>query len=96
MFYDLNQLRTLKLKRRRRKKKFAHVFSTFPSMERSFSDGFLDSPRLVRFEGEHSKSRILMLLELMNMETANLVYQNTTIKPSRMLRTNEEMQTVYQ
>lgn len=33
-----------------------------------------------------STSRVLMCLELMNTATANLVYQNTTIKPSRTER----------
>lgn len=37
-----------------------------------------------------------MLLELMNMATANLVYQNATIKPSRIKRRrNEEMKYIW-
>lgn len=51
-----------------------YVFEAFPSME--------SSPCAV----DGTASRVLMCLELMNTATANLVYQNTTIKPSRAER----------
>ena len=89
MFYDLNQLRTLKLKGGKEGKRSLpmsfqqfHLWKAFVSFSSSCSLESIEN------------SRILMLFELMNMEAANLVYQNTTIKPSRMLRTSEEIKSI--
>lgn len=70
------------VQRREEKKSFALCLS-WNSLLCLESNSFYGKFVLAQLKAR--KSRILMFLELMNMETANLVYQNTTIKASRKI-----------
>ena len=67
----------------REKKSFALCSLSWNSLLCLLNISIYGTRSLTLAQSKAWKSRILMFLELMNMETANLVYQNTTIKPSR-------------